>query len=96
MNTWPDSKKPYKSDGCTMWPDGPNFNCCKDHDDVYRWGGDWQQRLVCDIILMLCVKGNSGWFWAVVMFIGVRIGGSPFLPTPWRWGFGHQWPKYKD
>jgi hypothetical protein len=27
------------------------------------------------------------------MYIGVRIGGHAWLPTPWRWGYGWYWPQ---
>ena len=28
----------------------------------------------------------------VLMFLGVRFGGVHWLPTHWRWGFGHDYP----
>lgn len=29
-----------------------------------------------------------------IMYLGIRIGGSPWLPTPWRWGYGwDDWPR---
>jgi hypothetical protein len=58
-------------------------------------GGNWEERLDADIDLFRCVYKSTGFGMAILMFIGVRIGGTPFLPTPWRWGFGHKWPKYK-
>lgn len=76
-----------------MWPDGPNGNCCLEHDVVYHKGGTAKARLEADIRLMQCVANNSGTFWARLMFIGVCIGGMPIFPFPWRWGYGR---KYKD
>ena len=28
-----------------------------------------------------------------VMLLGVRVGGSPFFPTSYRWGYGWPYPK---
>lgn len=31
---------------------------------------------------------------ASVFYSGVRMGGTPWLPTPWRWGYGwDDWPR---
>jgi hypothetical protein len=28
-----------------------------------------------------------------LFYAGVRLGGAPWLPTPWRWGYGWEdWP----
>jgi hypothetical protein len=27
------------------------------------------------------------------MLAGVRIGGTPYLPTRFRWGYGWPWPR---
>jgi hypothetical protein len=27
------------------------------------------------------------------MFAGVRVGGSPYFPTPFRWGYGWSYPR---
>lgn len=90
--------KPFRTDGCSMWPDGPYGGCCVDHDKVYWRGGRWRERLKADNDLFHCVKAHSrlGILMAAAMWIGVRFGGSPFLPTPWRWGYGHGFPKYRD
>ena len=87
------SKDAFKSDGCSMWPDGKNTSCCELHDKDYYEGGSSQARLLSDIELMLCVADNTSTFMARLMFIGVSLGGVPWLPLPWRWAFGK---RFKD
>ena len=45
----------FEYDGCSMFPDGNYGDCCKEHDDVYFFGGAWQSRLQADTDLMSCV-----------------------------------------
>lgn len=82
----------FKSDGCSLFPDGKYRDCCVQHDKVYYFGGSCKQRLQADNQLFKCVASKKGWyhkvFIAPVMWLGVRIGGVSFLPTPFRWGFG--------
>ena len=78
--------RPFRSDGCSMWPDGDWGHCCVRHDEVYWCGGTPQQRKEADIALRACVGGAMGY----VMYWGVRFGGHPIFPTGFRWGFG--WP----
>lgn len=40
---------------------------------------------------MICVVENGHPIVAFIMWIGVRIGGHPLLPAPWRWGYGWPW-----
>jgi len=65
----------------------PWEGCCDIHDDAYAVGGDEWLRLQADYALFQCVcaKGKPGW--ALIMFMAVRVGGTSFLPFPWRWGF---------
>jgi hypothetical protein len=29
-----------------------------------------------------------------LFYAAVRVGGTPWLPTPWRWGYGwDEWPR---
>ena len=28
------------------------------------------------------------------MLAGVRVGGTPYLPTPFRWGYGWPYPRF--
>lgn len=47
-------------------------------------------RLSKDRRLRACLATRGHAVLAPLYYAGVRIGGSPSLPTPWRWGFG--WP----
>lgn len=85
----------FKSDGCTWFPDGDYRDCCEEHDKAYYFGGSRHERSVADKQLYACVKERHGKMRARMMWLGVRIGGVSFLPTPFRWGFGNKWPKSK-
>lgn len=81
----------FKSDGCSLFPDGDYRHCCIAHDLTYFAGGSRSERLTADNKLYKCVASQKGWWHklvAPVMWAGVRIGGVSFLPTPFRWGFG--------
>ena len=83
----------FKSDGCSLFPDGDFRNCCVEHDKSYFFGGSWRERRRADNKLFKCVadtKGLQHKFIAPVMWLGVRVGGVSFLPTPFRWGFGRK------
>ena len=84
----------FKSDGCSLFPDGNYRGCCVKHDETYYFGGSLKERRAADKELYKCVrsKGN-GKFLASMIYLGVRIGGVSFLPTPFRWGFGHKFPR---
>ena len=84
-DTLPNGKK---SDGCSMFPDGDYRACCVEHDKVYFYGGPKEQRLKADQELQSCVRAKGHKYLAPMMYLGVRIGGVGFLPTPFRWGFG--------
>ncbi len=88
--------RPFESDGCTAFPDGtsshPNLwqPACLRHDVAYWKGGEAPDRLAADRALRQAIF-DSGHPWVSrLAYIGVRLGGVPWLPTPWRWGFG--WP----
>lgn len=77
-------------DGCSMFPDGNYWDCCKTHDDSYFFGGTWQQRLQADNELYSCVQAKW-WFHyllAPTMWLGVRIWWAPIFPSSFRWWFG--------
>lgn len=88
-----------KKSGCSLFPDCNYGHCCVEHDKDYFNGGTSKQRRQSDHRLYRCVKNTKGWqnkFTAPVMWMGVRVFGVSFLPTPFRWGFGrvkHE-PKY--
>lgn len=97
---------PFETDGCTLWPDGDQSHrsCCVRHDKRYWKGGSLKRRAAADRMLRKCITR----YWQVhsrvpsgaplcgfVVWLGVRIGGSPWLPVPWRWGYGHgRWLRY--
>jgi len=88
--------KPFTTDGCSSFPDG-NIkqkslwsNCCVSHDLAYWKGGTSEQRLKADNALKSCVSEVGEPEIAAIMLAGVRVGGSPYFPTPYRWGYG--WP----
>jgi len=87
---------PFTSDGCSAFPNGTPknktlwLNCCIRHDLAYWKGGTYQERLDADLALERCVAVAGEPKIAKLMLRGVRAGGSPHLPTPYRWGYG--WP----
>jgi len=87
----------FKGDGCSGFPDGTPSNptrwqhCCDTHDVAYWHGGTQPERRKADQVFEACVAAAANPFLAFIMHTGVRIFGSPHLPTDFRWGFG--WPK---
>ena len=96
LQAWSDNLKPFTSDGCSLFPDGTYprqslwMACCIRHDLAYWQGGSRDQRLAADQALEHCVSQLGEPEIAQLMLAGVRLGGSPFFPTPYRWGYG--WP----
>ena len=81
----------FVSDGCTWFPDGNYFDCCKAHDEEYYAGGSWRQRWRSDKKLFLCVAAKPKFYnklVAPVMWLGVRVFGVSWLNTRLSWGFG--------
>ncbi len=91
--------KPFVSDGCSVFPDGTFeqkelwLSCCIQHDYDYWQGGTRQQRLNSDETLKTCVAKVGQPEIAALMLAGVRVGGTPYLPTKFRWGYGWSYPK---
>ncbi|WP_119396329.1 hypothetical protein [Salinibius halmophilus] len=83
-------QSPFISDGCSRWPDADWYDCCVTHDIAYWRGGSEAQRLAADEALMQCVSDKGYPNIAELMFMGVRVGGVPYLQTPYRWGYGNQ------
>lgn len=82
----------FKSDGCSLFPDGDYCDCCVEHDKKYYFGGSFRERRQADISLYKCVRRKKGFHHKIIaplMYLGVRIGGVSWLPTPFRWGFGN-------
>lgn len=94
--------EPFSSDGCSAFPDGTFkqrtlwLKCCINHDKAYWKGGSAVERETADNKLKQCVAAVGEQEIAKLMLAGVRVGGSPYFPTQFRWGYG--WPyflKYK-
>lgn len=90
---------PFTSDGCSAFPDGTLeqqelwLDCCTQHDLAYWQGGTERQREQADEALRQCVAQVGEEEIALLMLAGVRVGGSPMLPTPFRWGYGWPYPR---
>lgn len=85
----------FTSDGCSLFPDSSLIDakdwceCCVTHDIAYWKGGSEAERLAADGALRDCVllaTGDSQL--AETMYIGVRLGGSPYFKNWYRWGYG--------
>jgi len=91
--------KPFASDGCSSFPDGTFqqnqlwLGCCIEHDLAYWAGGTYNDRLEADERLQMCVADVGEPEIALLMLAGVRVGGTPILPTSYRWGYGWPYPK---
>lgn len=87
--------KPFMSDGCSMWPDSIKgwdlYPACFFHDLKY-WCGHMDeiaQRLKADLELALDVLKITGSVeLTLMMFKGVRFGGSGHFKMRFSWGFG--------
>ena len=94
-----DSIRPFTSDGCSAFPDGTLeqnklwLNCCVEHDKAYWKGGTYGQRRQADKALEVCVAKVGEPEVAKLMLVGVRVGGTPYLPTTFRWGYGWSYPR---
>ncbi len=91
--------KPFTSDGCSAFPNGTWVHhtlwlkCCSAHDKSYWKGGTSQEREIADEVLKTCVEDVGEPAIAQLMLAGVRVGGTPYLPTEFRWGYG--WPYFR-
>jgi len=83
---------PCRVDGCSMAPDFDFGYCCDRHDVRYWPGGSVEQRLQADRDFRACVVAAGHPLAAGIYYYAVRVGGSPHLPTRWRWGFGWDYP----
>ena len=91
---------PFESDGCSAFPNGSLevkkawLSCCVVHDYDYWKGGSYEERLASDRRLEQCVSEVGEPELAILMLVGVRVGGTPFLPTTFRWGYGWSNPRF--
>ncbi|KZN70412.1 hypothetical protein [Pseudoalteromonas luteoviolacea] len=92
----------FTSDGCSVFPDGTPtqkelwLSCCTAHDYAYWKGGTYDDRLNADRELEKCVANVGEAKIAKLMLAGVRVGGSPYLPTSFRWGYGWPYPRFYE
>ncbi|UTA48085.1 FAD-binding oxidoreductase [Simiduia sp. 21SJ11W-1] len=90
---------PFTTDGCSRFPDGtleqPHLwrTCCTAHDAAYWAGGEASHRAQADADLAQCVANKGQPSVSALMMMGVRVGGSPFIPSSFRWGYG--WPMWR-
>lgn len=91
--------KQFTTDGCSAFPDGTIeqkklwLDCCTAHDLAYWKGGTYQERVEADNLLHQCVASVGEPLVAKLMLAGVRVGGTPYLPTKFRWGYGWSYPR---
>lgn len=91
--------RPFTSDGCSLFPDGTAEHkelwlaCCTKHDRRYWMGGTKTERLAADLELRSCVAAVGEPRTAELMLRGARAGGTPYLPTGFRWGYGWRYPR---
>lgn len=82
----------FTSDGCSVVPERDHKECCVRHDWLYWQGGSWRDRWRADREFLRCMRSTRYRWLAEIRWFGVRVGGSPLLHTPWRWGYG--WRRY--
>jgi hypothetical protein len=84
----------FKTDYCTMFPNGTLFNsilwkhCCYRHDLKYWAGGTEDEQKVADNELNKCVVKASNSFYAFIIYQGVRIGHYSPIKHKSKWGWG--------
>ena len=95
QKTWAEPLPPseFSTDGCSLWPDSVWVECCVIHDTVYWIGGTSEERIQADRELKQCVSSTGHPVIGSIMYYGVRAGGIYWMPTPYRWGFGWEYPQ---
>ncbi len=85
----------FSTDGCSAYPDGNPLtevnewvHCCIAHDMRYWIGGTAEEKQIADENLRQCIAAETTENHGKVMELGVAIGGTPYLETSWRWGYG--------
>ena len=73
------------------WQDGKG---CLTHDYAYWRGGSFAMKKKADTDLYdhIISLGHSK-IYAYVVWIAIALGGMPFIPAPWRWGYGYPFPQ---
>jgi hypothetical protein len=84
-----EKQRSFASDECTLFFAGNWSECCVAHDRAYWQGGSADLRAVADAQLRQCVlEKTDNALLAYGMSWASRIGGTPYLALPWRWGYG--------
>ncbi|MGZ3773374.1 MAG: hypothetical protein ACXVCY_02745 [Pseudobdellovibrionaceae bacterium] len=87
----------FTTDGCSVIADGFVTKsweaCCVQHDFEYWVGGSEADKDKADRMLEKCIGINTFPILGEIFYAGVHVGGSPFLPTTWRWGYGYVKPR---
>ena len=67
--------------------------CLKTWFRAFWKGGTYKEGLKADLAIKNCVVTVGEEEIALLMLAGVRVGGTPFLPTAFRWGYGWPYPR---
>ena len=73
--------------------DPPWQDVCERHDLAYWQGGSRYARFRADCVLLHVIAHRGHPWFAMSMFVAVRLGGHPLLPFSWRWGYGWSYPR---
>ena len=88
-------KMTFTTDGCSIASDnGPWRSCCVEHDMVYWCGGTSAERQAADTKMRLCILNKGYSSWSIAEYDGMRTFGHPLSISPWRWGYGHDYPQW--
>jgi hypothetical protein len=90
--------KEFDSDGCTgpvikFWQflykaDQPPWHqCCLEHDWAYYNGGGNLARATADAELFRCVVADGYPWFAILVWLGVRIFAGKWMPWGKAWGW---------
>ena len=82
----------FVTDGCSAFANDGWVECCVEHDALYWCGGTAEGRRQADRRLEQCVADLGHPCLARLMYLGVRAGAPAWVPLPWRWGFGWDFP----
>lgn len=86
--------KPFTTDECSCSAEGTQTDstkwcdCCVQHDIAYWQGGTRAERRTADRAFRACIAATGEAKYARKAYHAVRVFGSAWLPTPWRWGYG--------
>jgi hypothetical protein len=86
----------FVTDGCSAFADDGWVECCVEHDEMCWCGGSAEARRQADRRLQQCIADLGHPCLAGLMYLGVRAGGASWIPVPWRWGFGWDFPYNGD